>query len=689
MDIDDSILLRRWLSERDTDAFVLVAMRHAKMVYGVALRILGNSQDAEEIAQESFEMLAGTKSVPVDNLTGWLYQIAATQAQKRIHSEHQNQALKESYQAPAIVLALPPEPDVSWNDVYRYVDEAILALPDIHRDPLIAHFFEQESQELIAQRLGLARSSVSHRIQQGIETVRRDLKKRGIPLTVAAMGTWFDAQATALSVPSARLAERIARIGVSGIGGATVKGDGPSAKWVAGGIAVLVLVALGVFLNSKPTQSPESAPVLIPPVSSDKVKDSITPPAVDSPKTEVAATPESKLPTATPVAEDPLASLWGFWSTEATVADKTQHIGTAEIRLEKGNIVISGLGRSLVLIGPVRGLQLQMRFSNNSASEQVALSGTFAPGVASFTLTGTISDEGESRPLVLVFTRLKGSALTAELRKAEVDAIYSALEEYKKNFGGLYPDRLEDVARFFKGDVALLTSSPGRKIIYQPKTPIKPEAYFSDTMLQGDNETQYADLIVAAEARMHETGVYNFLFHPALVTVIYSSPVQRIVASSSGRVIEEGDDAQLSEMEAAERRAACQNNLKQLGLVQKMFANEHNDFISGGWAMVYPEYVTDTAILSCPCRPMGDDSYMILFPAVSSNSFCMELCGKVTGGSVDSSMAQSMVPMVVESFTHTANGKQGRNVLFFDGHVEFVQLSDLPAKVDRFVKANR
>ena len=40
MDIDDGLLLRRWLLERDADAFVQVAMRHAKMVYGVALRIL-------------------------------------------------------------------------------------------------------------------------------------------------------------------------------------------------------------------------------------------------------------------------------------------------------------------------------------------------------------------------------------------------------------------------------------------------------------------------------------------------------------------------------------------------------------------------------------------------------------------------------------------------------------------------
>jgi len=65
------------------------------------------------------------------------------------------------------------------------------------------------------------------------------------------------------------------------------------------------------------------------------------------------------------------------------------------------------------------------------------------------------------------------------------------------------------------------------------------------------------------------------------------------------------------------RRASCQNNLKQLGLVLKMYANEskgeryppvtHQNSVGlGGMLMtplcyaVYPEYVTDAAIYVCP-----------------------------------------------------------------------------------------
>ena len=67
MNTDDTILMQRWISGRDADAFVKVAMRHARMVYNVALRILRNPHDAEEVAQDCFEALATTSSPPFGN----------------------------------------------------------------------------------------------------------------------------------------------------------------------------------------------------------------------------------------------------------------------------------------------------------------------------------------------------------------------------------------------------------------------------------------------------------------------------------------------------------------------------------------------------------------------------------------------------------------------------------------------
>lgn len=65
----------------------------------------------------------------------------------------------------------------------------------------------------------------------------------------------------------------------------------------------------------------------------------------------------------------------------------------------------------------------------------------------------------------------------------------------------------------------------------------------------------------------------------------------------------------------ASMRTSCQNNLKQVGIMFKMYAGEHKDFypplspIPGNWmfdvSAVYPDYLTDLHILVCPDSPFA------------------------------------------------------------------------------------
>ena len=69
----------------------------------------------------------------------------------------------------------------------------------------------------------------------------------------------------------------------------------------------------------------------------------------------------------------------------------------------------------------------------------------------------------------------------------------------------------------------------------------------------------------------------------------------------------------LARAREAARRASCQSNLKQIGLVFKMYAGECNDFFPvahpkwGNYTFdidaTYPEYLSDASVLICPSDP--------------------------------------------------------------------------------------
>ncbi len=109
------------------------------------------------------------------------------------------------------------------------------------------------------------------------------------------------------------------------------------------------------------------------------------------------------------------------------------------------------------------------------------------------------------------------------------------------------------------------------------------------------------------------------------------------------------------------KRVFCQNHLKQLGLGCKMYANEHNSRFPDTLEALYPEYCLDQDNYRCPgaTRP----------PATSADAAKLSDYELVPGLTEKSPGKSTVLIREKATANHTP---AGRNVLYVDGHVEFI-----------------
>src|SRR5262245_22420405 len=100
-DVDDRLLLERFLTQRDEAAFEVLLRRHGPLVLGVCRRLLSDTHDVEDAFQATFLVLLrkAPSMTRSELLAGWLYGVAyrtALHARGRIARERARQRPLES-----------------------------------------------------------------------------------------------------------------------------------------------------------------------------------------------------------------------------------------------------------------------------------------------------------------------------------------------------------------------------------------------------------------------------------------------------------------------------------------------------------------------------------------------------------------------------------------------------------------
>jgi RNA polymerase sigma factor (sigma-70 family) len=130
----DCELLRCYSSRRDEDAFTTLMKRHGPMVWRACRRLLSHEQDAEDVYQATFVVLArkAAGSDWSESIAGWLHAVATRLARKA-----RCQAARRPIPAASSADSANPLDAMTGRELLAALDEELAALPEKYRGPLV------------------------------------------------------------------------------------------------------------------------------------------------------------------------------------------------------------------------------------------------------------------------------------------------------------------------------------------------------------------------------------------------------------------------------------------------------------------------------------------------------------------------------------------------------------------------
>lgn len=173
MIIDDIHAIKSVLAG-NTQAFQPLVERYQRLVFTSVLKIIQDSQAAEDIAQETF--LQAYRSLA--NFRGeaafstWIARIAINKSLDYCRRQKPLPQAGEPMDYPAEVSGSNPEAAVLRKEELWQMREQILGLPGIYRKVIYAYYFKQLSYREIAQEEGISVKTVESRLYRAKAILR-------------------------------------------------------------------------------------------------------------------------------------------------------------------------------------------------------------------------------------------------------------------------------------------------------------------------------------------------------------------------------------------------------------------------------------------------------------------------------------------------------------------------------------
>ena len=177
----------RFAESPSTERFELIVDDYQRRLYGFALRMTGNREDAEEIVQDAFVRAFRALGKMTDEarrelrLQPWLYTITLNVTRNRLRSKRPTNVALDALADPDALLnntqegPEQPEAVVERGTDLELVEQALLQLPMHLRAAATLRFIEGRSHPEIAEILDQPIGTVKSHVHRAVRILRRIL----------------------------------------------------------------------------------------------------------------------------------------------------------------------------------------------------------------------------------------------------------------------------------------------------------------------------------------------------------------------------------------------------------------------------------------------------------------------------------------------------------------------------------
>lgn len=193
IELTDIELLEEYVRTQTEAAFAELVRRHLNLVYSVAFRFTGQNQDAQDIAQAVFIILANKARTLRKQtvLTGWLYE---TTRHTAAHWQR-GQVRRQIREQEASMQTSQSDTTGTWQQLEPQLETAMASLSERERTLLALRFYEKRTGQEAAAALGIGEAAAHKRTARALEKLRKFFTRKGVVLSAATIASAVSANA--------------------------------------------------------------------------------------------------------------------------------------------------------------------------------------------------------------------------------------------------------------------------------------------------------------------------------------------------------------------------------------------------------------------------------------------------------------------------------------------------------------